>query len=100
MRLEKLSKLFHLSNRLLDEGYEVIGLDNLNSYYEVSLKEFRLNILCKREKFNFIKASLESKEFSCLQIQLKILNKILIFQGLVSTSSCLLLTMPLKNKFC
>jgi UDP-glucuronate 4-epimerase len=34
---------YHLSKRLLDEGLEVIGIDNLNSYYDVSLKKDRLS---------------------------------------------------------
>lgn len=33
---------YHLAKRLVDEGYEVIGLDNLNEYYSVSLKRSRL----------------------------------------------------------
>lgn len=36
---------FHLSKRLLEEGIEVVGLDNLNEYYSVSLKEARLSEL-------------------------------------------------------
>ena len=32
----------HLGKRLLDRGDEVVGLDNLNPYYDVSLKEARL----------------------------------------------------------
>ena len=36
---------YHLCYRLIKENFEVIGIDNLNSYYEVSLKESRLNIL-------------------------------------------------------
>ena len=38
---------FHLTRKLLIEGYPVIGVDNLNSYYDVSLKEERLKILKK-----------------------------------------------------
>lgn len=53
---------FHLSNRLLDEGHEIIGLDNLNNYYDVTLKESRLGILQKRDGFTFVKASLEDTE--------------------------------------
>lgn len=49
---------FHLSKRILEEGGEVIGFDNLNDYYEVSLKESRLEILNKYEKFTFIKGNL------------------------------------------
>ena len=33
---------FHTTQKLLARGYEVIGLDNLNSYYDVTLKEARL----------------------------------------------------------
>jgi UDP-glucuronate 4-epimerase len=44
---------FHLSNRLLSEGWYVIGLDNVNDYYDVSLKHARLDILKKIPKFQF-----------------------------------------------
>jgi UDP-glucuronate 4-epimerase len=50
---------FHLAYRLLAEGLKVIGLDNMNTYYDVSLKEARLRLLRGQEKFNFYKASLE-----------------------------------------
>lgn len=53
---------FHLAQRLLKEGYKVIGLDNLNDYYDVSLKCSRLDILKKDENFTFIEASLEDDE--------------------------------------
>ena len=33
---------YHLAKRLLDEGHEIIGLDNVNDYYDVSLKYARL----------------------------------------------------------
>ena len=36
---------FHLAKDLLNKGYDVIGIDNLNSYYDVSLKKARLEIL-------------------------------------------------------
>ena len=41
---------YHLSRQLLDEGYSVIGLDQMNDYYDVSLKQSRLDILKKYEK--------------------------------------------------
>ena len=41
---------FHLSRRLLAEGNAVVGLDNLNSYYDVTLKQARLKILEGAEK--------------------------------------------------
>jgi UDP-glucuronate 4-epimerase len=53
---------FHLSNRLLKEGWMVIGLDNLNDYYDVNLKKARLEILQRSENFNFQKISIEDKE--------------------------------------
>ena len=36
---------FHAAKRLLDDGHQVVGLDNLNDYYEVSLKQDRLALL-------------------------------------------------------
>ncbi|MCX5838272.1 MAG: NAD-dependent epimerase [Deltaproteobacteria bacterium] len=53
---------FHLSRRLLAEGDAVIGLDNLNSYYDVTLKQARLKILGKNENFRFVRADLSDRE--------------------------------------
>lgn len=53
---------FHLSRRLLSEGYKVVGLDNLNNYYEVTLKQDRLSLLHNEPNFHLIQASLEDKE--------------------------------------
>lgn len=53
---------FHLSKRLLDEGCTVIGLDNLNDYYDVNLKKARLAIIDEYESFYFRNVSLENKE--------------------------------------
>ena len=36
---------YHLSVQLLKEGHQVIGVDNLNDYYDVKLKEDRLSLL-------------------------------------------------------
>lgn len=52
---------FHLSNRLLKEGFQVIGLDNINDYYDTNLKYSRLKILQEQEKFIFEKVGLEDK---------------------------------------
>jgi UDP-glucuronate 4-epimerase len=46
---------FHLCKRLLDEGQEVVGIDNINSYYDVNLKHARLHQLQSRECFRFAK---------------------------------------------
>lgn len=53
---------FHLSKRLLDEGCTVIGLDNLNDYYDVNLKKTRLGIIEKYDSFKFIFADLQDKD--------------------------------------
>ena len=36
---------FHLTKKLNDEGHSIIGIDNLNDYYDVNLKKSRLEIL-------------------------------------------------------
>jgi len=53
---------FHLCKRLIEEGDEVVGIDNLNDYYDVALKKARLAQLESKKKFKFIKLSLEKKE--------------------------------------
>ena len=53
---------FYLSKALLEKGAEVVGLDNLNDYYEVSLKEDRLAILRELEGYRFVKADLSDEE--------------------------------------
>ena len=51
-----------LSKRLLKEGYQVIGIDNLNDYYEVSLKTTRLKELEPFDNFIFIKEDISNKD--------------------------------------
>ncbi len=51
----------HLALRLLNEGHEVIGVDNLNDYYDPTLKEARLNRLEPFPDFHFHKTDLENK---------------------------------------
>jgi UDP-glucuronate 4-epimerase len=53
---------FHVSKRLLERGDEVIGIDNLNEYYEVSLKEARLAELHDDLGFVFHKVDLADRE--------------------------------------
>ena len=52
---------FHLARRLLDRGDSVIGLDNLNPYYDVDLKQARLDLLRKSDGFRFVKADLADR---------------------------------------
>lgn len=52
---------FHLCEVLLKSGYNVFGLDNMNDYYEVSLKQARLDELRDCDGFRFIKGDLADK---------------------------------------
>jgi UDP-glucuronate 4-epimerase len=52
---------FHTSQLLLERGDEVVGLDNLNDYYDVSLKEGRLAQLRQRSNFRFVKLDLADR---------------------------------------
>jgi UDP-glucuronate 4-epimerase len=51
---------YHLAGKLLARGDEVVGLDNLNAYYDVRLKEARLERL-KHAAFRFVRADLEDE---------------------------------------
>lgn len=53
---------YHLSERLLQRGDEVLGLDNLNPYYDPSLKEARLARLQGRPGFRFVRAELADRD--------------------------------------
>jgi UDP-glucuronate 4-epimerase len=53
---------FHLANRLLDMGFTVVGIDNLNDYYSVALKKDRLKILQRHDRFTFVKLDLSDRE--------------------------------------
>ena len=49
---------FHVAQRLLQAGKTVVGLDNLNDYYDPSLKDARLNVLHNDPRFQFVKMDL------------------------------------------
>ena len=53
---------FHLAKRLLEKGCRVAGLDNVNPYYDVALKEARLEILKKQARFTLIKGDLAERK--------------------------------------
>jgi len=53
---------YHLAKRLLEDGYTVTGIDNLNSYYDVNLKTDRLERLMPFERFSFVKIDIADKE--------------------------------------
>lgn len=51
-----------LAKRLLEEGNNIIGIDNCNDYYDVRIKEARLDILKKYDNFTFYKINIADKE--------------------------------------
>lgn len=52
---------YHISEELLNRGYEVVGVDNLNPYYDVRLKEARLERLVLRSGFTFQRLDLSNR---------------------------------------
>jgi UDP-glucuronate 4-epimerase len=52
---------YHTARRLLERGDDVVGLDNLNEYYDVTLKRARLAELERHEKFRFVKLDLADR---------------------------------------
>jgi UDP-glucuronate 4-epimerase len=52
---------YHTALRLLDRGEEVVGIDNLNDYYDPRLKEARLAQLLKRNNFSFQRADIADR---------------------------------------
>ena len=53
---------FHVARQLLAEGRPVVGLDNLNNYYDPALKSARLELLRSDSRFSFVKADLADRE--------------------------------------
>lgn len=52
----------YTAKRLLEDGHEVVGLDNINDYYDTNLKEYRLSQLADFEKFRFVKMDLADRD--------------------------------------
>src|SRR5690554_3614417 len=52
----------YTAKRLLEQGHQVVGLDNLNSYYEPELKQYRLEQLTTFPNFRFVKLDLANRE--------------------------------------
>lgn len=52
---------FHTAHRLLEQGKRVVGIDNLNPYYDVTLKQSRLNELAKFPGFSFTKLNIADR---------------------------------------
>jgi UDP-glucuronate 4-epimerase len=52
---------FHVAKRLLEEGHSVVGLDNLNAYYDPGLKDARRATLAKYHGFRFIRSDISDR---------------------------------------
>ena len=76
---------FHLSLKLLKKGYQVIGIDNLNNYYDVKLKKDRNKILKEYKNYIFKKIDIKnSKELNRIFKK----KKNLLCDSFSSTSWC------------
>ena len=53
---------FHVSQLLLAAGHQVVGIDNLNDYYDVSLKQARLDQILQHPEFIFLKMDLADRQ--------------------------------------
>ncbi len=65
---------FHLANRLINDGFEVVGIDSINDYYQVSLKYDRLKaagITAEKIEYNQLYESSTLKGYSFMQLQLE-----------------------------
>lgn len=52
---------FHVAQKLMERGEQVIGIDNINDYYEIALKHSRLDILKKNKNFVFYQVDISDK---------------------------------------
>ena len=76
---------FHTCLRLLQNNFNVLGIDNLNNYYDVKLKKKRNEVLSKYKNFSFIKADILDKNgfficnhHFCIEEQLLKLHSVLL----------------------
>lgn len=67
----------HLSKRLLERGDEVVGIDNLNDYYDVQLKHDRLKQLEGFDKFTFIKMDMADREAMSILFKEQKFNRVM-----------------------
>ena len=54
---------YHFTKSLLDDDYEVLGIDNINNYYDPALKQARLNNLKPYDNFSFERIDIAKKVF-------------------------------------
>ena len=66
---------FHLSRKLLEQGQAVMGIDNVNNYYDVGLKQDRLAILKNHPEFQFSQIDMKANQVA-IEIGVWIDNRI------------------------
>ena len=54
---------FHLCEKLLEDNHTILGIDNINNYYDVKLKKDRLKILLRKKNFKFKKIDISNNNF-------------------------------------
>ena len=97
----------HVAHILLDRGDDVVGIDNMNDYYDPSLKDARLSRLTSREKFNFHHADITDKTSLDQVFGTETIDRVINLaapvgvryslknpQAYISTNICLLYTSP------
>ncbi|OMH40658.1 GDP-mannose 4,6-dehydratase [Desulfurobacterium indicum] len=72
---------FKTAQLLLEKGYDVVGVDNMNDYYDVRVKEYRLNLLKEYPNFKFYKTDIENLE------ALEIIFKDHSFDGVINLAA-------------
>ena len=68
---------FFTTKRLCEMGHEVVGIDNLNDYYDVSLKQGRLNELASLQNFRFIQLDLADREGMAMLFRQEQFNRVI-----------------------
>ena len=60
---------FHVARQLLSQGRDVVGLDNLNDYYDPALKQARLEILRENSRFRFVQTRSCRSSVDCFAVR-------------------------------
>jgi len=82
-----------VSEMLLEEGYKVVGVDNINDYYDIGLKLWRLDNLKKHSNFIFYKIAIENYE------ELKSVFQLNHLDSVVNLAACVGVRYSLENPF-
>ena len=60
---------YHISRRILDKGWRVVGLDCMSDYYDVSLKKEREKILLKNKSYRPVHKKVETKNLALIPLK-------------------------------